>query len=116
MMLPKVLQSPIDGLRSHIRDANVVRHQRLRFEVANLIQEILQFTKEAPEIKRAAADVVTAATSLREEIDLSGLTDPHGAIVQNLRVLADLSIDRLSEALEDARPSEQAVIQGLAWR
>jgi tagatose-1,6-bisphosphate aldolase non-catalytic subunit AgaZ/GatZ len=116
MTLPQPLSECINGARHFIRDAHSFNVTAAAGNAEQMLRTAKAYVRPEPALNAAFTDAIGCIADFHEEVvDQNTLTAKVTSVIENARQIALLSIDRLADALVDAKPSEEAAAIGLDW-
>lgn len=116
MPLPETLKDPLDGARSCIERADNINITSLASIAEEALRRIKAYVVATPDINAAIGEAIGRLADFHEEVvDQNTLIPRVTSAIENARQIALLALDRLEEALAEARPSELAIALTVDW-
>jgi hypothetical protein len=116
MPVPEALKEFVDGARSSIERAHNLNATAAARNAEVQLRSAQAYVQPSAAVNEAFDDAIGRVADFHEEVaDQNTLIPRQTAAIQNARGIAIVAIDRLEDALVDAKPSDQARAIGLDW-
>lgn len=116
MSIPEPLKEFVESARSFIERAHNINATVAARNAESQLRSAKSYVELTPPISAAFDEAMSRIAEFHEEVaDQNTLLPTLTPAIENARQMALLDIDRLSDALADARPSADARAIGADW-
>ena len=116
MAVPEPLREFVEDARASVENAHSVNVSIAARNAEALLRSAKSYVVLTSALGEAFDDAIGRIADFHEEVvDQNTLTARVTPAIENARNIAVVAIDRLAEALRDARPNAHATAMGLDW-